>query len=125
MQKISNRVVNSLHNAGAKLLVGADIGNPYVIPRFSVHEELTYLVEADLSPYEVLKPGTFNTAQALGRLNDFGTVSMGKRADLILVNGSPPENAEIDCSLRRMRIRCGVTLITPIEDKWIKEWMVE
>jgi imidazolonepropionase-like amidohydrolase len=43
-------MVKALHNAGARLMLGTDFPNPWVIPGFSLHEELSLMVEAGLSP---------------------------------------------------------------------------
>ena len=85
MAQICKRTTKALHDAGALIIPGTDMGNPYVFPGSSVHEELAYLADAGLTPYEALLASTRNAAECLNRLNEFGTVSAGKRADLILV----------------------------------------
>ena len=62
-----------------------------VVPGFSVHEELRNLVEIGFSPFEALQAATRTPAEFL-RANEFGTVSVEKRADLILVDGNPLED---------------------------------
>lgn len=47
------------------------------------------LVEAGLSPYEALEAGTRNAAAALGKQAEFGTIEVGKRADLLLLESDP------------------------------------
>ena len=46
-------------------------------------------MEAGLSPYEAIEAGTRNAAVVLGKSDEFGTVEIGKRADLILLEGNP------------------------------------
>lgn len=82
-------VVAALAGAGARLLVGSDTGNRFVLPGTSYHEELRLLERAGLSNYEVLRAATRDAAEFLGRLGDLGTVTVGKRADLLLVEGDP------------------------------------
>lgn len=89
MQHLMNQVTKALHEAGAGLLSGTDSDNAYLIPGLSLHEELEYLVEAGLSPFEVLKTSTYNAALALGTLDKAGTVEEAKRADLILLEANP------------------------------------
>jgi imidazolonepropionase-like amidohydrolase len=72
--------------------LGTDALNPYQIPGYSAHEELVYLVQAGLTPYEALRAGTHDAALALGQLEEFGTVAEGKRADLLLLDGDPLED---------------------------------
>lgn len=90
-ERVRNRFVKALHDSGAKLLVGTDTPNAFVIPGFSVVEELQNFVEAGLTPYQAFKAATRDAAEFLGASNEFGTVSVGKRADLILVEGNPLE----------------------------------
>ncbi len=85
-------ITRKLHEAGAGILLGTDTPNPYVIPGFSLHEELRLLVDAGLSPYEAIAAGTRNAAEFLGRSAEFGTVAVGRRADLILLEGNPLED---------------------------------
>lgn len=92
-RQIRRLLVKGLHDAGAGLLLGTDSGGfPYVIPGFSIHTELQNLVEAGLTPYEAIQTGTRHPAEFLNALDQFGTVAIGKRADLILVTGNPLEN---------------------------------
>jgi len=85
-------MIEALHNADARLLLGTDAGNPFVFPGYSIHEELQYLVDAGLTPYEAILAGTRNAAESLNAINEFGTVTVGKRADLILIEGNPLED---------------------------------
>jgi hypothetical protein len=56
---------------------------------YLAHEELAYLVGAGLTPYEALRAGTHDAALVLGHLDEFGTVAVGRRADLLLLEASP------------------------------------
>lgn len=82
-------MTRALHEAGARLLLGTDAGNPFVLAGFSIHEELANLVEAGLTPYEVLLTGTRFAAEFLDAPGQFGVVAPGARADLILTDGNP------------------------------------
>ena len=86
---LNQQMVRALHDAGAGILLGTDAAQAYHLPGFSVHEELVLLVEAGLSPYEALEAGTSNAAKAMGKQAEFGTVEVGKRADLILLDKDP------------------------------------
>jgi imidazolonepropionase-like amidohydrolase len=83
------RVTRALRDAGARLLLGTDTSNPFVIAGFAVHEELALLVEAGLTPFEALRAGTADAAEFLHADREFGRVAPGLRADLILVDGNP------------------------------------
>ena len=90
--EIYTRTTKALHDARAKVILGTDTDNPYLVPGFSLHDELGYLVQAGFTPYEAIEAGTRNAAEALGRLDEFGTATVGKRADLILVEENPLED---------------------------------
>jgi imidazolonepropionase-like amidohydrolase len=92
-----------LHDAGARLLLGTDCGNPFVVAGWSAHEELGYLVQAGLTPYEALLTGTRHAAAYLGA--DFGTVAVGRRADLVLVAGNPLEDVAHVARRRGVMVR--------------------
>ena len=85
-------LVKRLHEAGAGLLLGTDMGVPYVVPGFSIYEELQRFVDSGLTPYEAIKTGTYNAAKFMKKLDEFGTVEKGKEADLILIRGNPLED---------------------------------
>ena len=76
------------HPMQVTLILGTD--SPASLPGgFSIHEELAHRVEAGLSPYEAIRTGTYNAALCLDKLAEFGTITTGKRADLILVKDNP------------------------------------
>jgi len=86
---VNLKMVMALHKAGAGILLGTDAAQSYHIPGFAIHEELVDLTKAGLSPYEALEAGTRNAAFVLGKSDEFGTVEVDKRADLILLDGNP------------------------------------
>lgn len=82
-------LVPGLTDAGAGLLLGTDCGMPYNIAGVSIHDELELLVGSGLSPYEALQAGTSSAALSLGRDQQLGSVTPGKRADLVLLDANP------------------------------------
>ena len=89
----AQKVVGALHRAGVPLMAGTDaMGFPLIPPGSSLHRELQLVVESGLTPYEVLRTATVAPARFLGKEGEFGTIAVGKRADLLLVEGNPLEN---------------------------------
>lgn len=87
------KIVLTLYNSKAKLIAGTDAGNlPLLIPGYSLHQELRILNEVGIPPYEVLKMATVNAALALNKDTEFGTIEVGKRADLLLLHSNPLDN---------------------------------
>ncbi|MEM7482343.1 MAG: amidohydrolase family protein [Acidobacteriota bacterium] len=76
-------LVKALHDAGAGLLTGTDDRAEVI------HEELALFVEAGLTPYETLRAATVNAATYFAAADDFGTVAVGRRANLVLLDANP------------------------------------
>lgn len=88
--QFTRRLTGALHQAGVPLLLGTDaMGAPLAIPGASAHQELQLLIESGLTPYEALGTATVNPAKFLGKETEFGTITVGKRADLLLVSADP------------------------------------
>lgn len=86
---LQKKLARALHAAGVRIVTGTDAMNPGVVPGFSINEELQHLVSLGFTPYEALQAATRYPAEFLAGPNEFGTVTVGKRADLILVEGNP------------------------------------
>ncbi len=85
-------LVRRLHQAGVLLTVGSDLASPWVIPGVAFHQELVLLESAGLSRSHILTMATRNGAQALGILEEAGTIEPGKRADLVILEADPLQN---------------------------------
>jgi imidazolonepropionase-like amidohydrolase len=81
--------VKRLRKAGGILLAGTDTPNPYVVPGFSLHEELELLVQAGLTPVDAIGAATLVPARFLGIEKDWGSIAAGKIADLVLLERDP------------------------------------
>jgi imidazolonepropionase-like amidohydrolase len=57
-----------------------------------MHDELSDLVAAGLTPYEALRAATANAAEFLGVPGRDGTVAVGQPGDLVLLEANPLEN---------------------------------
>jgi len=88
-------IVRVLNEQKVKLLVGSDAGTMYTLPGVATHNEMLLLKQSGLSNFEVLKAATINAAQALKVENDFGSVEVGKVADLIMVDKNPLDNIQV------------------------------
>ena len=89
VMNVRRKLIKALHAGGAGLLLGSDAPQDYNVPGFSTHRELQSLVAAGLTPYQALETGTRNVAVFYGTLRTTGTVAVGKRADLVLLEANP------------------------------------
>jgi hypothetical protein len=88
-----HHVIKALQAGGVGLLSGTDAGSvafiPYLVPGFALYHELAALVVSGLTPYQALATSTRNVAVYYGTLNESGTVAVGKRADMVLLEANP------------------------------------
>jgi hypothetical protein len=82
-------ILRGLNEAGAGLLIGTDSLVPGLVYGVTVHEELQAFVDAGLSPFEALRAATTGPAEFLGQAGQWGAVTAGARADLVLLDGNP------------------------------------
>ncbi len=80
--------IHDLSTTGSGFLAGSD----GLVPGFSIHDELEWLTKAGLSPLQALQTATINPARFLGREKALGSIEVGKRADLVLLEGDPLAN---------------------------------
>lgn len=81
--------VKALFDAGVPIALGTDAGMPGTPHGSSTLHELELLVKAGLTPAQALVAGTQTSARIMRLDGDRGTIAPGKRADLLLVNGTP------------------------------------
>ena len=88
--EFTRAIAGSLHRNGVQLLAGTDaMGIPMVVPGSSLLRELDLLRQSGLTPYEAIRTATVNPARFLGKEKEFGTIAVGKRADLLLLDRNP------------------------------------
>jgi len=85
------KLTKSLHDANVKLLAGSDSGafNSFTYPGVSLHKELEAMVMVGISPLEALQTSAYNGAEFLKKESDYGTIELGKIADLVILNANP------------------------------------
>ena len=109
------KLLKALSEGGVGILLGTDSPQIYSVPGFSIHREMRVMVESGLTPYQVLASGTRRVAEYLGTTETTGTVAVGKRADLILVNGNPLKD------VANVARRAGVV----VNGQWLPESQIQ
>ena len=87
--------VNEYKNRGGRVVTGSDSGFIFKLFGFGYVRELEMLQEAGFHPLEVIQAATLNGAELLGLEDDIGSVTPGKKADLVLVEGNPAANFKL------------------------------
>ena len=99
---ISNETFRRYHKAGVRFAMGTDT---HVDPPFGENaREIEIYVELGLTPLQAIQTATRNAADALGLLDQLGTVEQGKRADILAIAGNPLEDVSLLRSLDRIKL---------------------
>ena len=100
MNKMMPVNLKTVRDAGITIAMGTDAGNPLTLHGVSVYAEMEAMQTAGMTPMEVLVASTRSGAMAMRRLEEFGTVEKGKRADLLVVGADPTRDIR---GLRQLR----------------------
>ena len=72
-----------MHAAGVRITMGTDGNRPW-----GAHDEIADMVAAGMTPMQVIVAATRNSA-AFARVEDTGTLEVGKSADFIVLDANP------------------------------------
>lgn len=86
--------VRRLVRGGVTVAAGTDAGNPGAFPGASIFVELKLMQQAGLTPAEILESVTLSGAKVLDKEKDFGSVAVGKVADLLILNANPLQDIQ-------------------------------
>ncbi len=116
---LRRKMLKALADEGALLLMGTDSPQMFNVPGFALHRELGVAIAAGLTPFQVLESGSRNVgryvAQDLKKDGNFGTITPGSRADLVLLNSSPL------ASVKNLSDRAGVM----VRGRWVSRDEIE
>ena len=87
--------LKKLVDAGVRMALGTDSGgDPYrfFIQGFFEHRQMELMVEAGLTPMQVIQSFSKTASEVLGIERDFGALAAGKAADLLVLERNPLEN---------------------------------
>jgi imidazolonepropionase-like amidohydrolase len=91
-EKFQKPLTKRLHEKGGQLMTGTDSLFPRLVGGFALHGELRELVAVGLTPYEALRTSTTIPYEFLGESATGGTIEVGKRPDVLLIDANPLED---------------------------------
>ncbi|OFW17701.1 MAG: hypothetical protein A3H97_15845 [Acidobacteria bacterium RIFCSPLOWO2_02_FULL_65_29] len=82
-------IFRQLHEAGVSLLVGTDASTPLNLKTDAMWREMDAMVQYGMTPMEVLATATRRNAEYIKLGSQLGTITRGKLADIIVIDGNP------------------------------------
>jgi imidazolonepropionase-like amidohydrolase len=100
-------ILSLLEQARVTIMAGTDAGflNSFNYPGVGLHEELAPYVEKGLTAAQALAAATRAGPAWFGRLDQFGSVTGGRRADLVLLDSNPLEDIRATRSIQTVILR--------------------
>ena len=87
--------INEYKNRGGRVTAGSDSGFIFQLYGFGYIRELELLREAGFHPLEVIRSATLHGAEALGMDDMIGSIEIGKKADIIIIDENPLQNLKV------------------------------
>ncbi len=114
-----NQFVREFKRAGGLIAAGSDAANQLLVPGLSLHEELSLLVAAGLTPVEALTAATRKGAELL-RADSLGRISAGKVADLVVLDANPAANIAATRRIAWVMLRGRILYPDSLRRTWAK-----
>ncbi|WP_246450756.1 amidohydrolase family protein [Sphingomonas rhizophila] len=101
MFDIQMSLLKPMADAGVPILAGTDTSNEiWVFAGYSLHRELELFVRAGLSPLQALQTATLNPRIYAGHNRGRPLLSIGERADIVLLANDPSANIDNLATIR-------------------------
>ena len=83
--------VKKAYEKGIQIALGTDAGTPFNYHNNTAYE-MELLARLSISNMDILKIATINSARCVGVEKDYGSIEVGKQADLVCLNENPLDN---------------------------------
>ena len=104
-ERFQRPLTKTFHEKGGKLMAGSDALMIGLFPGFALHRELKELVDVGLTPFEALRTSTTSPFEYLGEGDQAGTIEVGKRSDLLLLEENPLEDVSAASKIAGVLVR--------------------
>jgi imidazolonepropionase-like amidohydrolase len=94
--------LKKLSDAGVLIATGTDAGNIGTLHATSYLAELKAMQKSGMNNWQIIQASTINGAKVLNKENEFGTINIGKKANLILLDNNPIENLDHIAKINRV-----------------------
>lgn len=85
---LRKKILKACSDNNVGIVSGSDAPQVFDVPGFSLHQELKYMSDAGLTPFEILQTSTVNAAAYFNKPSS-GVIKPGAASDLVLLNGNP------------------------------------
>lgn len=99
--------IKTLYENGVNIVLGTDMGNNFIFPGYSLHEEMQLMELGGMAPVDIIKMSTQNAAKMLHKSETHGTIEPGKFADMVLLYKNPLDSIKNTLAIN-MVIKNGV-----------------
>lgn len=113
--KIRQEFLKTMHEQGVGLLLGSDAPQVFNVPGFSIQHEMRTMADAGIPNFAILQSGTANPARFFRQEGEYGTVTEGASADLILLNSNPLDD------IKNMKNIAGVM----VRGQWLSRDIID
>ena len=102
---IRTALLKEIDKQDVTILAGSDAPQVMNVPGFSLHHEMRDMQSAGISTAKIIKSTTSAPAIFFSADNDYGSITEGLSADLILLNKNPLDNIEYASSIEAVIVR--------------------
>jgi Amidohydrolase family len=114
-----HQVIRIFHKEGAPQLTGTDGLNPYNVQGDTLHQEIENFAAAGMSAYDALRCATSEAARFMNESELWGTLAVGKRADMILLRANPLDDVHATRDPEAVFVN-GYYLTRPVLDELLE-----
>jgi hypothetical protein len=87
--KFKQKLLKKMSEKNCLLLLGSDPGGNFQLAGFNTHQEMLVWSQCGIDNFSILKAATISPAKFFNEQNFWGTIEIGKNADMIILEKNP------------------------------------